>query len=108
MFEFNGNVRNFGLVDNLPDGCCVEVPVLASKRGLDPMHVGKLPPQCAIMTGLSAEIEELAVDGIISGDKDKIRHAVYFDPLTSAVCSLEEIKKMTDEMFEANAPYWNP
>ena len=106
LFEFNGNVRNFGLVDNLPQGCCVEVPVMASKRGLDPMHVGKLPPQCVIMTGLSAEIEELAVDGIISGDKDKIRHAVYFDPLTSAVCSLDEIKSMTDEMFEANKEYW--
>lgn len=107
LFEFNGNVRNFGLVDNLPEGCCVEVPVMASKRGLDPIAVGPLPPQCAIMTGLSAEIEELAVDGIITGDKDKIRHAVYFDPLTSAVCSLEEIKSMTDEMFEANAEYWS-
>ena len=40
MFEFNGNVRNFGLIDNLPEGCCVEVPVLASRRGLDPIHVG--------------------------------------------------------------------
>ena len=108
MFEFNGNVRNFGLVDNLPHGSCVEVPVLASKRGLDPMHVGMLPPQCAIMTGLSAEIEELAVDGIVTGDKDKIRQAVCFDPLSSAVCSLEEIKNMCDEMFEANKEYWRP
>ena len=41
MFKFNGNVRNFGLIDNLPEGCCVEVPVLASIRGLEPIHVGK-------------------------------------------------------------------
>ncbi len=108
MFEFNGNVRNFGLVDNLPDGCCVEVPVLASRRGLDPIHVGALPPQCAMLTGLSAQIEELAVDGIVTGDKDKIRRAVYMDPLSAAVCSLEEIRSMCDEMFEANTEYWRP
>ena len=49
LFEFNGNIRNFGLIDNLPEGCCVEVPVLASKRGLNPMHVGKLPDQLAVL-----------------------------------------------------------
>ena len=48
VFEFNGNVRNFGLIDNLPEGCCVEVPVIASRRGLDPLHVGPLPDQLAI------------------------------------------------------------
>lgn len=105
-FQFNGNVLNHGLVDNLPPGCCVEVPVFASKHGLDPVHVGPLPPQCAMLTGLSAQIEELAVDGIITGDEDKIRQAVYMDPLASAVCSLAEIKSMCDEMFEANKEYW--
>ena len=106
MFEFNGNVRNFGLVDNLPTGCCVEVPVIASKRGLDAVHVGPLPPQCAALTGLSAQIEEMAVEGIVTGNKDKVYHAIYMDPLTSAVCSLAEIKSMVDEMFEANKDYW--
>jgi len=61
-----------------------------------------------MLTGLSAQIEELAVDGIMTGDKDKIRRAIYMDPLTSAVCSLEEIKSMVNEMFEANAEYWHP
>jgi len=106
MFEFNGNVRNFGLVDNLPHGCCVEVPVVASKRGLDALHVGALPPQCAALTGLNAQIEEMAVEGIVTGNKDKVYHAIYMDPLTSAVCSLAEIKSMVDEMFEANRAYW--
>ena len=62
MFKFNGNVRNFGLVDNLPYGCCVEVPVLASKRGLEPIHVGKMPPQLALLSGTSAQIEEMVVE----------------------------------------------
>lgn len=102
MFEFNGNVRNFGLVDNLPEGCCVEVPVLASRRGLDPMHVGPLPEHLAILVNTSARCEELAVEGAITGDPRKIFHAVCFDPLTSAVLSLAETKRMVDEMFEAN------
>jgi alpha-galactosidase len=102
LFEFNGNVRNFGLIDNLPEGCCVEVPVLASRRGLTPMHVGPLPDQLAVLINTSARCEELAVEGALTGDPRKIFHAICFDPLTSAVLSLAEIKSMVDEMFEAN------
>ena len=102
LFKFNGNVRNFGLIDNLPEGCCVEVPVLASRRGLEPIHVGKMPPQCALLSGTSAQIEEMAVEGSHSGDREMIFRAVCFDPLTSAVCSLREIRAMVDEMFEVN------
>lgn len=107
LFEFNGNVRNFGLIDNLPEGCNVEVPVLASKRGLSPMHVGPLPEHLAILVNTSACCEELAVEAAITGDPRKVFHAICFDPLTSAVLSLDEIKKMVDEMFEANRK-WLP
>jgi alpha-galactosidase len=102
LFEFNGNVRNFGLIDNLPAGCCVEVPVMASKRGLSPMHVGPLPEHLAILVNTSARCEELAVEAAITGDPRKVFHSICFDPLTSAVLSMDEIKKMVDEMFEAN------
>nr|MBQ4318689.1 alpha-glucosidase/alpha-galactosidase [Clostridia bacterium] len=105
MFKFNGNVRNFGLIDNLPEGCCVEVPVLASKNSLEPIHVGKLPEQLAVLINTSARCEELAVEGAIEGDKRKIFHAVLFDPLTSAVLSMAETKAMVDEMFEAGKDY---
>ena len=107
MFKFNGNVRNFGLIDNLPEGCCVEVPVLASKRGLEPIHVGKMPPQLALLSGTSAQIEELAVQGSLSGDREMIYQAICYDPLTAAVCSLREIRSMVDEMFEVNKD-WLP
>ncbi|MEN6313311.1 MAG: alpha-galactosidase [Clostridiaceae bacterium] len=107
MFEFNGNVRNFGLIDNLPEGCCVEVPVLASKRGLNPMHVGALPEQLAILVNTSARCEELAVEAAVTGDPRKVFHAICFDPLTSAVLSLDEIRRMVDEMFAANRE-WLP
>ena len=105
MFEFNGNVLNHGLIDNLPWGCCVEVPVIASRRGLDPIHVGPLPPQCAILNNLSVATEEMAVQACIEGNRDMVFHAICYDPLTSAVLSLAEIKSMVDEMFEANKDY---
>lgn len=101
-FEFNGNVRNNAIIDNLPWGCCVEVPIVASKRGLDPIKVGSLPPQLALLNNISARCEELAVEGCLAGDAEMVRHAIYFDPLTSAVLSLAETKQMVDEMFEAN------
>lgn len=104
-FEFNGNLRNFGLIDNLPEGCCVEVPSMASQAGIRPFHVGALPPQLALLNNISARCEELAVEGCIEGDKRKIFHAVMFDPLTSAVLSIQEIQQMVDEMFEAGKDY---
>jgi len=107
MFKFNGNVRNFGLIDNLPEGCCVEVPILASKYGLEPIHVGPLPEHLAILNNINARCEELAVEAALTGDPRKVFHAICFDPLTSAVLSLAEIKQMVDEMFEANRE-WLP
>jgi alpha-galactosidase len=107
LFEFNGNVRNFGLIDNLPEGACVEVPVLASKKGLQPIHVGPLPDQLALLVNTSARCEELAVEGALTGDPRKIYHAICYDPLTSAMLSLAEIKSMVDEMFAANRD-WLP
>lgn len=106
-FEFNGNVRNFGLIDNLPEGACVEVPVLASQRGLNPMHVGPLPDHLALMVNTSSRAEELAVEAALTGDKRKVFHAIAMDPLTSAVLSLAEIQEMVDEMFEKNKD-WLP
>ncbi|MDW7659495.1 MAG: alpha-glucosidase/alpha-galactosidase, partial [Bacillota bacterium] len=107
LYEFNGNVPNHGLIDNLPDGCCVEVPVMASRRGLSPIHVGKLPDHLAILNNISARCEDLAVAAAIEGDPRKVFHAVCFDPLTSAMLSLEEIRQMTDEMLQQNKA-WLP
>ena len=102
MFEFNGNVRNFGLIDNLPNGACVEVPVVASRSGLKHTHVGALPPQLALLNNISSQCEELAVLGAQRGDRDLIYQACYFDPLSAAVLSMAQIRAMVDEMFEAH------
>ncbi|MDR0486920.1 MAG: alpha-galactosidase [Treponema sp.] len=101
-FEFNGNLRNFGLIDGLPEGCCVEVPAVACKNGILPMHVGKLPPQLNILVGNSAQCEELAVNGCIAGDREMIYHAILFDPLTTTQLDMAGTRAMVNEMFEAN------
>ena len=107
MFEFNGNVRNTGLITNLPEGCCVEAPVVASRSGLKSMYVGTLPDHLAVINNVTAGCEELAVAGAIEGDKRKIFHSICMNPLTSAVCSLEEIRDMVNEMFFRNRE-WLP
>ncbi|MGI6725944.1 MAG: alpha-galactosidase [Christensenellales bacterium] len=107
MYKFNGNVRNFNLIDNLPYGCCVEVPVLASKHGLEAIHIGSLPPQLALMCSTSAQIEEMAVEASLTGNRELVYQAICYDPLTAAVLSLKEIKAMTDEMF-AQFEEWLP
>ncbi len=107
IFEFNGNVVNDGLVDNLPEGACVEVPVVASRKGFEPIRVGRLPPACAMLTGLSAQIEMMAVEGYLQGDADLVYQAIAHDPLTAAKLSLAEIRKMVKEMFRKNRK-WLP
>jgi len=104
-FEFNGNVANTGLITNLPQQACVEVPVWASKKGLTPTYVGALPPQVALLTGITSQIEELAVEGALSGDPRLVYQAIAHDPLTASVLSLAEIKQMVNQMFAANRDY---
>jgi alpha-galactosidase len=105
MFKFNGNVRNTHLITNLPEGACVEVPVVVDRAGFHPIHVGALPAECALLTGLSSGIEELAIEGSLSGDPVAIYRAIAHDPLTSAVLSLAEIRQMTNELFAQHKDY---
>ncbi|MGB2821788.1 MAG: alpha-galactosidase [Phycisphaerae bacterium] len=105
LFEFNGNVRNDGIVTNLPEGCCVEVPVIATRQGFRPVHVGALPPQCAILPAISAHTEMMTVEASLTGDAKLVYQAIAHDPLTASVLSLAEIRKMVAEMFRRNRKY---
>jgi alpha-galactosidase len=104
-FKFNGNVPNTSLVTNLPEGACVEVPVYVDKAGFHPLHVGALPPECALLTQLSCGIEEMAVTAALTGDPVMVYRAICYDPLTASVLSLVEIKQMTNELFTQYKDY---
>ena len=97
----NGNVPNTGLIDNLPQGCCVEVPCLADGNGIQPTKVGSLPPQLAALNRTNINVQELIVEAALSGGTEAVYHAVMLDPLTAAVCTLTQIRSMVDEMLEA-------
>jgi alpha-galactosidase len=105
LFKFNGNMPNDGLIDNLPQGACVEVPVLASPHGLEPMKVGKLPNQLAALVHTSSISEEMAVEGSFEGDPKKVYQSIMFDPLTASILGLREIKEMTYKMLRMNKDY---
>jgi alpha-galactosidase len=104
-FEFNGNLTNDGIISNLPPQSCVEAPVLASREGIRPFCAGPLPEHLAILVNTTARCENLAVEAAMDGDWMKIYHSILFDPLTSAVLSMEEIRTLTVAMFEKNKDY---
>lgn len=104
-FHFNGNVQNDNLIDNLPNGVCVEVPVLASQHGIDAFHVGMMPDQLALLNNISSRCEEMAVNGALTGDSRLVFQSILFDPLTSAVLSIGETRDMVNKMFAANRKY---
>jgi alpha-galactosidase len=106
-FRLNGNVRNDGYISNLPEGCCVEVPVYVEKQGLHPLRVGTLPVQCAALNQSNVTVQTLAVEAGLAGDPELVVHAVAMDPLTSACCTLKEVREMTAEMLKAEAE-WLP
>lgn len=105
--SINGNVANRGLIENLPAGCCVEVPCLVDANGVQPIPVGSLPPQLAALNRTNVNVQGLAVAAALSGDVDAVYQAVALDPLTAAVCTLPQIRSMVDEMVAAQMA-WLP
>ena len=106
-FRFNGNVKNNGFITNLPYDATVEVPIYADREGLHPFTVGDLPIHLAAMNQSNISVQSLAAEAAIKGDPEMAFWAVAMDPLTSAVLTLEQIREMVIEMFEAEAK-WLP
>jgi len=103
----NGNVPNWSIIDNLPEGCCVEVPCLVDANGVQPTKVGVVPTQLAALNRTNINVQELIVEAALTGDAEAVYYAVMMDPLTAAVCTLPQIRSMVDEMLTAQAK-WLP
>jgi alpha-galactosidase len=97
-----GNVENTTLIGNLPDGCCVEVPVLVDETGLRPCHVGDLPPQLAATCAPHTAVQNLTVRAALEGKREHVYHAAMLDRHASSVLSLDEIAALVDELIEAH------
>ncbi len=103
----HGSVRNDGIITNLPQGCAVEVPCLVDGNGVQPVVVGDLPPACAAVNRACVNAQELAVRAGLTGDRELACAAVAMDPLTGALCTLPQVRRMVDRLIEAEAR-WLP
>lgn len=101
------NVRNTGLIDNLPDGC-VEVACLVDQNGVQPCHFGSLPEQLAALNRSHMAVHSLMCDALLTNNKEAARYALLLDPLSAAVCSPAELSALFDEMWEAQREYLQP
>lgn len=102
-----GNVRNSGLIDNLPDGC-VEVACLVDRNGVQPTHFGPLPEQLAALNRSHMAVHTLMCEALLTRNKEAARYALLLDPLSAAICSPAEISALFDEMWEAEREYLQP
>jgi alpha-galactosidase len=102
-----GNVPNHGLIDNLPPGSCVEVPCLVDKHGIQPTHIGQLPPHLAALIQTNINVQALTVEAALSGKREHIYHAAMLDPHTAAEMDLEQIWCLVDDLIEAHG-VWLP
>jgi alpha-galactosidase len=102
-----GNVANEGLIDNLPYGCCVELPCLVDKNGIQPTRIGTLPPHLAALMQTNINVQALTVEAALTGNREHIYHAAMLDPHTAAELDLEQIWSMVDELIAAHGE-WLP
>jgi alpha-galactosidase len=97
-----GNVRNAGLIDNLPAESCVEVPCLVDGTGVNPVRMGSLPPQLAALNRTFLNVADLTVRAVLEGRPDRVRQAVLLDPNASSTLTPDAIWEMCDELTAAH------
>ncbi|MCM2999768.1 alpha-galactosidase [Paenibacillus cellulositrophicus] len=100
-----GNVPNEGLIHNLPADGVVEVACMVDRNGVNPCRFGSLPEHLAALCRSNMAFFDLAVGAVLNNDKEMARHALMVDPLSAAVCSLDEISDMFEELYEAERDF---
>ena len=102
-----GNVRNDGLIANLPGGCAVEVPCLVDRNGVQPTRVEPVPLQFAALMRTNINVQELTVTALLEEKRAHIYHAAMMDPHTGAELDLDQIWAMVDALIAAHGD-WLP
>ena len=97
-----GNVRNTGLITNLPPDCCVEVPVVVDRNGLRGCHVGALPPELAAHCAPHVYVQHLVVRAAFDGDRARVYRAAMLDRHAASTLSIREIRAMVDDLIAAH------
>jgi len=102
-----GNVENRDLISNLPSGCCVEVPCLVDKNGIQPVQIGAIPSHLAALMQTNINVQSLTVEAILSGKREHIYHAAMLDPHTGAELDLDQIWSLVDDLLKEHKA-WIP
>ena len=97
-----GNVPNRGIISNLPDDCCVEVPCVVDASGISPVTIGALPPHLAALMQTNINVQSLTVEAVLTGKREHVYHAAMFDPHTAAELDLDQIWNLVDELLDAH------
>ena len=97
-----GNVPNRGIISNLPDDCCVEVPCVVDASGITPVVIGALPPHLAALMQTNINVQSLTVEAALTGKREHVYHAAMFDPHTAAELDLDQIWSLVDELLDAH------
>lgn len=107
-YQIGGNVLNRGgLIENLPEDACVEVPCLINGMGLYPCHVGRLPVQCAAMNMTNINVQLLTIEAAVTRKKEHIYQAAMLDPHTGSELDIDTIIEMVDALIDAHGD-WLP
>lgn len=104
-YKIGGNVLNENLIDNLPKEACVEVPCLIDGSGITPCHVGALPVQLAAMNMTNINVQLITVEAARTRKKEYIYHAAMLEPHTAAELSIDDIRRLCDELIAAHGSY---
>lgn len=101
-YKIGGNVANSGLITNLPRAAVVEVPCLIDRNGVQPTVIGDLPAHLAALNQTNVNCQIVTVDAALSRKREDVYHAAYLDPHTSAELSLDDIRRLCDDLFLAH------
>lgn len=99
------NVRNDGSIANLPSNAVVEVPCVVRRSGVLPTRVGEIPPHLAGLMRTNINVQELTVRAALEKRRDYVYHAAMLDPHTAAELSLDDIRRMVDELLAAHGDF---
>ena len=101
-YKIGGNVINHGLISNLPELACVEVPCLVDANGITPTYVGELPLQLAAMNCSNIYPQMLTIEAAHTGNVETLYQAAMMDPHTAAQLSTDEIVSLCNDLIEAH------
>ena len=101
-YKIGGNVINTGLITNLPQNACVEVPCLVDGSGVTPCYVGDLPEQCAALNRTNINEQLLIIEAAKTLKKEYIYQAALMDPHMQSELSIDDIVALCDDMIEAH------